>query len=109
MGYRGTNQFWFGIKPTWTGSTDSRGFETDGDLNQTGYPANNATPVSSWAVYNATLIGRGKTANTAAMGGGAGLEARTMLSTVLGRVRAVPQGLVEHEALRALRELAGEA
>ena len=76
MGYRGTNQFWFGIKPTWTGSSDSRGFETDGDLSQTGYPGGNATPVSSWYVYNATLIGRGKNANTAAMGGGWGWNAR---------------------------------
>ncbi len=59
MGYRGTNQFWFGIKPTWTGSSDSRAFETDGDLSQTGYPGGNATPVSSWVVYNATEIGRG--------------------------------------------------
>jgi len=60
QGYRGTNQFWFGIKPTWNGSTDSRGFETDGDLSQTGYPGGNATPVSSWAAYNVTLIGRGQ-------------------------------------------------
>jgi hypothetical protein len=74
QGYRGTNQFWFGIKPPWNGSSDSRGFETDGDLNQTGYPANNATPLSSWAVYNATLIGRGT--NAAGFGGGAGWNAR---------------------------------
>lgn len=68
MGYRGTNQFWFGIKPTWTGSTDSRGFETDGDLSQTGYPGNNAAPASSWVVHNATLIGRGT--NVTSFGGG---------------------------------------
>ena len=74
QGYRGTNQFWFGIKPPGAGSTDSRGFETDGDLSQTGYPANNASPVSSWAVYNATLIGRGK-ANSS-FGGGRAWNAR---------------------------------
>ncbi|MBC8003608.1 MAG: hypothetical protein H7X97_13565, partial [Opitutaceae bacterium] len=55
-GYRGTNQFWFGIKPTWTGSGDSRGFETDGDYNQAVF---NEAPISRWTVYNATLIGRG--------------------------------------------------
>jgi hypothetical protein len=70
MGYRGTNQFWFGIKPTWTGSSDSRGFETDGDLSQTGYPGNNASPISSWVVHNATLIGRGT--NVTSFGGGVG-------------------------------------
>ena len=74
QGYRGTNQFWFGIKPPWNGSSDSRGFETDGDLNQTGYPGNNATPHSSWRVYNATLIGRGT--NAAGFGGGVGWNAR---------------------------------
>ena len=74
MGYRGTNQFWFGIKPTWTGSSDSRGFETDGDLSQTGYPGGNATPVSSWVVYNATEIGRGKTVT--GFGGGVGWQPR---------------------------------
>jgi len=47
QGYRGTNQFWFGIKPPWQGSTDSRGFETDGDLSQSGYPGNNALPTST--------------------------------------------------------------
>lgn len=74
QGYRGTNQFWFGIKPPWNGSSDSRGFETDGDLNQTGYPGNNASPQSSWVVYNATLIGRGT--NAAGFGGGVGWNAR---------------------------------
>ncbi|HSH16017.1 MAG TPA: hypothetical protein VLD18_08290, partial [Verrucomicrobiae bacterium] len=58
QGYRGTNQFWFGIKPPWNGSTDSRGFETDGDLNQS---ASGEAPKSQWAVHNATLIGRGRT------------------------------------------------
>jgi hypothetical protein len=55
-GYRGTNQFWFGIKPTWTASSDSRGFETDGDYDQGVF---NEAPISRWAVYNATLVGRG--------------------------------------------------
>lgn len=60
-GYRGTNQFWFGIKPTWTGSSDSRGFETDGDYNQAAF---NEAPISRWYVYNATMIGRGKSEAT---------------------------------------------
>lgn len=62
-GYRGTNQFWFGIKPTWTGSSDSRGFETDGDYNQAAF---NEAPISQWYVYNATLIGRGTNETLAA-------------------------------------------
>ena len=57
QGYRGTNQFWFGIKPPWQGSSDSRGFETEGDLNQ---GATGELPLSQWVVHNATLIGRGK-------------------------------------------------
>jgi hypothetical protein len=65
QGYSGTNQFWFGIKPPWQGSSDSRGFETDGDLNQN---AAGELPISRWQVYNATLIGRG-TAD-AGFGGG---------------------------------------
>lgn len=71
QGYRGTNQFWFGIKPTWTGSSDSRAFETDGDLFQTGV---GELPLSQWVVHNATLIGRG-TANTG-FGGGIGWNSR---------------------------------
>jgi hypothetical protein len=71
QGYRGTNQFWFGIKPPWAGSSDSRGFETDGDLNQ---GAVGEQPVSKWLVYNATLIGRGT--NDANFGGGIGWNAR---------------------------------
>jgi hypothetical protein len=72
QGYRGTNQFWFGIKPPWQGSSDSRGFETDGDVSQT--VLGDRLPFSQWAVYNATLIGRGK-ANTD-FGGGRGWNAR---------------------------------
>lgn len=71
QGYRGINQFWFGIKPPWSGSTDSRGFETDGDLNQS---ATGEAPKSQWTVHNATLIGRGKTAT--GFGGGIGWNAR---------------------------------
>jgi hypothetical protein len=74
QGYRGTNQFWFGIKPPWNGTIDSRGFETDGDLNQTSYPGNNALPLSSWAAYNVTLIGRGT--NASGFGGGVGWNPR---------------------------------
>jgi len=72
QGYRGTNQFWFGIKPPWQGSVDSRGFETDGDSSQT--ILGDRQPFSQWSVYNATLIGRSK-ANTS-FGGGRGWNAR---------------------------------
>jgi hypothetical protein len=71
QGYRGTNQFWFGIKPPWNGSTDSRGFETDGDLNQS---VAGELPKSQWTVHNATLIGRGK--SVTGFGGGIGWNAR---------------------------------
>ena len=71
QGYAGTNQFWFGIKPPWQGSSDSRGFETDGDLDQ-----NNTgeEPISLWSVYNATLVGRGQA--IIGFGGGVGWNAR---------------------------------
>jgi hypothetical protein len=72
QGYRGTNQFWFGIKPPWQGSVDSRGFETDGDTSQT--VLGDRLPFSQWAVYNATLIGRGKASTD--FGGGRGWNAR---------------------------------
>jgi hypothetical protein len=72
QGYSGTNQFWFGIKPPWQGSSDSRGFETDGDTSQT--ILGDRLPYSVWRVDNATLIGRGK-ANTS-FGGGRGWNAR---------------------------------
>ena len=68
QGYRGTNQFWFGIKPPWSGTTDSRAFETDGDLYQTA--TQNEFPISQWAVYNATLIGRGTNETSTALGRG---------------------------------------
>ena len=71
QGYRGTNQFWFGIKPPWQGSSDSRGFETDGDLNQ---GTAGELPKSQWVVHNATLIGRGK--SETGFGGGVGWNAR---------------------------------
>ncbi len=71
QGYRGTNQFWFGIKPPWQGSSDSRGFETDGDLNQ---GAAGEMPKSQWVVHNATLIGRGK--GVSGFGGGVGWNVR---------------------------------
>ena len=58
QGYRGTNQFWFGIKAPWAQATsDSRGIESDGDLNQS---AQNEPPVNRWQASNVTLIGRGK-------------------------------------------------
>jgi trimeric autotransporter adhesin len=58
QGYRGTNQFWFGLKAPWSGATgDSRGMESDGDLNQS---ALGELPITRWYAYNATIIGRGK-------------------------------------------------
>jgi hypothetical protein len=72
QGYRGTNQFWFGIKPPWNGSADSRGLETDGDTSQT--ILGDRLPFSQWTVYNATLIGRGT--NNVSFGGGTGWNAR---------------------------------
>jgi hypothetical protein len=71
QGYRGVNQFWFGIKPPWQGSSDSRGFETDGDLYQT---VLGETPKSVWTVHNATLVGRGK--NATGFGGGIAWNSR---------------------------------
>jgi hypothetical protein len=72
QGYRGTNQFWFGLKLRGGGVTSGgRGFETDGDVS----PGNGtATPYSQWAAYNVTLIGRGKDVTTAAEGLGWFLE-----------------------------------
>ncbi len=72
QGYHGTNQFWFGIKPTWNGSSDSRGMETDGDTSQT--ILGDRQPFSRWAVFNATLVGRGQT--NLLFGGGSGWNAR---------------------------------
>ncbi len=72
QGYRGTNQFWFGIKPPWQGSVDSRAFETDGDTSQT--ILGDRQPFSQWTVHNATLIGRGKASTL--FGGGRGWNAR---------------------------------
>lgn len=72
QGYRGTNQFWFGIKPPWQGSSDSRAFETDGDTSQT--ILGDRLPFSQWTVFNATLIGRGK--DNTSFGGGFAWNAR---------------------------------
>ncbi|HYG23932.1 MAG TPA: hypothetical protein VEH04_14205 [Verrucomicrobiae bacterium] len=72
QGYRGTNQFWFAIKPPWQGSVDSRGIESDGDTSQT--IIGDRQPYSQWAVYNATLIGRGL--GEIGFGGGSALNAR---------------------------------
>lgn len=72
QGYRGTNQFWFGIKPPWQGSADSRGFETDGDSSQT--VIGDRLPFSQWSAYNVTLLGRGFT--NVLYGGGSAWNAR---------------------------------
>jgi hypothetical protein len=66
QGYRGTNQFWFGIKLKNGGVTSGgRGFEIDGDVN----PGNGtAQPFSQWTAHNVTLIGRGKDVMTTAEG-----------------------------------------
>jgi hypothetical protein len=50
-GYRGLNQFWFGIQEH--GAKDS-GFEIDGDQLNTG-----TAPTSEWKLWNATLLGSG--------------------------------------------------
>ena len=65
QGYRGTNQFWFGIKPPWAGTADSRGIESDGDLNQS---ALGEMPFNRWSAYNVTLIGRGKSETAGGLG-----------------------------------------
>lgn len=57
QGYRGTNQFWFAIKPPWAGTGDSRAMESDGDLNQN---AQGEEPIARWYAYNGTFVGRGK-------------------------------------------------
>jgi hypothetical protein len=72
QGYRGTNQFWFGIKPPWQGSADSRGFETDGDSSQT--VIGDRLPFSQWSAYNVTLVGRGF--SDVLYGGGSAWNAR---------------------------------
>lgn len=65
QGYTGRNQFLLGIKPPWAGTADSRGFETDGDLNQS---AEGEAPISKWYGYNATMIGRGKEETSGSLG-----------------------------------------
>ncbi|HEX7858832.1 MAG TPA: hypothetical protein VF773_00755 [Verrucomicrobiae bacterium] len=65
QGYRGTNQFWFGIKPPWTGTADSRGIESDGDLSQSTL---GELPINRWYAYNVTLVGRGKTETSGGLG-----------------------------------------
>ena len=67
QGYRGTLQFILGIKPPWAGTSDSRGFESDGDLNQS---ATGELPIGQWSAYNATLIGRGKGEASGSLGVG---------------------------------------
>lgn len=67
QGYRGTLQFIFGIKPPWAGTSDSRSFESDGDLNQS---ALGELPLGQWSAYNATLIGRGKGESSGSLGVG---------------------------------------
>ncbi len=67
QGYRGTNQFWFGIKPTWTGTADSRGIESDRDLNQSAF---GEQPLNQWYAYNVTSIGRGKGEASGSLGVG---------------------------------------
>ena len=51
QGYRGTNQFWFGIQEH--GAKDG-GFEIDGDA-----PVTGVQPTSEWKVWNATILGSG--------------------------------------------------
>jgi hypothetical protein len=102
QGYRGTNQFWFGIKPPWNGSSDSRGFETDGDLNQN---ASGEAPKCQWTVSHATLIGRSSA--EAGFGGGIAWNARdeaapTVINTIFtafaAGVKVDGDGLAEFDA-----------
>lgn len=65
QGYTGVNQFLLGVKPPWAGTADSRGFETDGDLNQS---AQDEPPISRWYGYNATMIGRGQDETSGSLG-----------------------------------------
>lgn len=65
QGYRGTNQFWFGIKPPWQGTSDSRGIESDGDLNQSTL---GELPINHWLAHNVTLVGRGKAETAGGLG-----------------------------------------
>jgi hypothetical protein len=53
QGYRGRNQFWFGIHAP---DVRDKGFELNGEPNGI---AVNASPVSNFEVYNATSIGAG--------------------------------------------------
>ena len=64
MGYRGTNQFWFGIQ-----APDARnyGMELNNQINEI-VTTNLLTPQADFKVYNCTLIGSG-TANTSVTGG----------------------------------------
>ncbi len=57
MGYRGKNQFWFGIQDT---AAADKGAEIDGDLPKTG-----VLPASDWQVWNWTAIGKGIATGTA--------------------------------------------
>jgi hypothetical protein len=65
QGYTGVNQFLLGVKPPWAGTADSRGFETDGDLNQS---EEGEEPISQWYGYNATMIGRGMEETSGSLG-----------------------------------------
>lgn len=66
QGYTGVNQFLLGVKlGGGEGTADSRGFETDGDLNQS---AEGEEPISQWYGYNATMIGRGKEETSSSLG-----------------------------------------
>jgi hypothetical protein len=51
QGYRGQNQFWFGIQEH--GAKDG-GFEIDGDA-----PVTGVQPTSVWKLWNATILGSG--------------------------------------------------
>jgi len=64
MGYRGTNQFWFGIQ-----APDARnyGMEVNNQINEI-VTTNLLTPQADFKVYNATVIGSG-TANLNVTGG----------------------------------------
>ncbi|MFN3409607.1 MAG: T9SS C-terminal target domain-containing protein, partial [Limisphaerales bacterium] len=72
MGYRGTNQFWFGIA-----APDARnyGMELNNQINEIA-TTNLLTPQADFSVYNMTLMGAGVTATSTTGGRNAGVILR---------------------------------
>ena len=81
MGYRGTNQFWFGIQ-----APDARnyGMEVNNQINEI-VTTNLLTPQADFKVYNCTIIAPGLPAPT---------------SQVAGMPRDHPPPVCRHEGLQ---------